>query len=99
VRGERGGVVVDAGRGAQGEGARPGGNKALRVGVRDPGVASVRPRPVVVELTHFPALSPNRTFSSVPAARLREEIDGWRGLGFWGARTTGRMDNIWYGVD
>jgi hypothetical protein len=69
---------MDAGRGAEGEGARPGGNEALRVGVRDPGVASIGPRPVVVELTHFPSLSPNRAFSSVPAVRLREEIDGWR---------------------
>ena len=90
--------MVDAGHGAEGEGARPGGNEALRVEVRDPGVASIRPRPIVVKLTHSPVLSPNRTFSSVPAARLREEIDGWRGLGFWGPRMTGRMDNIWYGV-
>jgi hypothetical protein len=65
---------MDAGRGAEGEGARPGGNEALR----DPGVASIGPRPVVVELTHFPSLSPNRAFSLVPAVRLREEIDGWR---------------------
>jgi len=54
VGGERGGVVVDAGGGAEGEGAGPGGDEALRVGVRDPGVAPVGPRPVVVELAHPP---------------------------------------------
>ena len=58
--GERGGVVVDAGGGAEGEGAGPGGDEALRVGVRDPGVAPVGPRPVVVELAHPPPLSSDR---------------------------------------
>lgn len=79
--GERGGVVVDAGGGPEGESAGPGGDEALRVGVRDTGVAPVRPRPVVVELAHLPPLSSNRTFSfppcvAVSAARLRGE-DGW----------------------
>lgn len=44
--------MVDAGGGAEGEGAGPGGDKALRVRVRHPGVSSVCPRPVVVELSH-----------------------------------------------
>ena len=63
VGGEGGGVVVDAGGGAEGEGAGPGGDQPLRVGVRHPGVAPVRPRPVVVELAHPPHLNTSASLS------------------------------------
>lgn len=52
IGGEVGGVVVNACSGAEGEGAGPGGDEPLRVGVRHRRVAPVRPRPVVVEFAH-----------------------------------------------
>lgn len=83
--------MVDAGGGAEGEGAGPGGDEPLRVGVRDPGVAPVRPRPVVVELAHPPPLSlePNLLLPLRRRLRtLRNEIDGW-GWGFAGEGKNG----------
>jgi hypothetical protein len=56
--------------------------------VRDPGVASVRPRPVVVELAHPPPLPSNRTFSfpcglrAAAAANAPGRRNRWMGMGF-----------------
>jgi hypothetical protein len=77
--------VVDAGGGAEGKGAGPGGDEALRVGVRHPGVSSVCPRPVVVELSHA---SQSRSFFCGEASRSKD------GDGFWKARDYGiRLGN------
>jgi hypothetical protein len=81
--------VVDAGGGAEGEGAGPGGDEALRVGVRDPGVAPIRPRPVVVELAHPPPLSSDRTFSFPCVGGEAPGRNRWMGFCLQGTRPSG----------
>lgn len=70
--------MVDAGGRAEGKGAGPGGDEPLRVGVRDRGVAPVRPRPVVVELAHPP---PFRAQRALELGFMRSVSHGGKGSG------------------